>query len=127
MSAALNARADLSNQSGFSPPDLSLGSFASGFSTPARTGRIPSSSTATSSAPLSTPSPPNAALFTRKRLEDSAMKRFGSLDEGEEEGEDALDTPAPNRVKRTKAGAGKGGVNLTLRDQEKVRYKVHEC
>ena len=49
------------------------------------------------------------------------MKRFGSLDEGEEEGEDALDTPAPNRVKRTKAGAGKGGVNLTLRDQEKVR------
>lgn len=125
MSAALNTRADMSNQSAFTQPDLSLGSFASGFSTPARTGRIPSSSTATSSAPLSTPSPPNAALFTRKRIEDSALKRYGSLDE-EDEGEvDALDTPGPGRVKRTRsAGTAKGGVNLTLRDQEKVRYII---
>ncbi|CAL1703091.1 unnamed protein product [Somion occarium] len=152
MSAALNTRADTSNQSAFTQPDLSLGSFASGFSTPARPGRVPSSSTATSSAPLSTPSPPNAALFTRKRLEEptSALRRFGSLDEGDEGDVDALDTPgkekkwgdaletpAPGRAKRTRsAGTAKGGVNLTLRDQEKhidslkkenfnIKLKVH--
>ncbi|KAK7679624.1 hypothetical protein QCA50_017336 [Cerrena zonata] len=140
MSAALNTRADMSNQSVFTQPDLSLGSLASGFSTPARTGRIASTSTAASSAPLATPSPPNAALFTRKRIEGSALKRFGSLDDGDEgdEGDmDALDTPAASRMKRTRsAGAGKGGVNLTLRDQEKhidslkkenfnIKLKVH--
>lgn len=35
---------------------------------------------------------------------------------------DDAETPAPGTVKRTRASAGsKGGVNLTLRDQEKVR------
>ncbi|KAI0074706.1 hypothetical protein K474DRAFT_1601108 [Panus rudis PR-1116 ss-1] len=150
MSAALNTRADTSVQSVATHPDLSLGSFASGFSTPARAGRIASTSTATSSAPISTPSPPNAALFTRKRLEEptSALKRFGSLDEGDEDGDaldtpvkekkwgDASETPAASRMKRTRSAGAKGGVNLTLRDQEKhidslkkenfnIKLKVH--
>lgn len=136
MSAALNARGDTSIQS--AGPDLSLGSFVSGLSTPARNTRVPSASTATSSAPLSTPSPPMAAAAFRKRLEEGtpAAKRFSShgADEGDE-GIDVLDTPGkekrlddnldlttPGRHKRTKSTAtgAKGGMNLTLRDQEKV-------
>ncbi|KAH8100388.1 microtubule associated-domain-containing protein [Cristinia sonorae] len=152
MSAALNARGDTSIQSAGTHPDLSLGSFVSGFSTPAR--RAPSASTATSSAPLSTPSPPTAAAAFRKRLEEGTplAKRFSSqaLDDADD-GIDVLDTPgrekrldehlgsSPGRaMTRTKStGPGtKGSVNLTLRDQEKhidslkkenwnIKLKVH--
>ena len=144
MSAALNARGDTSIQSSGTHLDLSLGSFVSGISTPARNSRVPSASTATSSAPLSTPSPPTAAAAFRKRLEEGtpAAKRFSShgLDEGDE-GLDVLDTPGrekkldenldlttPGRPKRATKGSGpgtKGGVNLTLRDQEKVRGPLY--
>lgn len=133
MSAALN-RADTSLQSIGSHPDLSLGSFASGFSTPARNARVASGSTAASSAPLATPSPPTAAQFARRRFEDPTPRRRG-LDDADETDGDILDTPgqekkwgegldatpAPDRKARGKAAAGKGSVNLTLRDQEKVR------
>lgn len=138
MSAALNLRADTSAQSAGTQPDLSLNSLVSGFSTPARSHRIPSTSsgtTALSSAPLSTPSPPNGLTFARRRAEEATpvAKRFG-LSGHEEEGEDGdgdvLDTPGgekfndpsatPSRSKRTRSTGTKGGVNLTLRDQEKV-------
>ncbi|KAL4245899.1 hypothetical protein ABKN59_009564 [Abortiporus biennis] len=149
MSAALNIRADTSSQSVGTHPDLSLGSFASGFSTPARNFRAPSASTATSSAPLSTPSPPIPAQFTRKRLEEATplSKRFALEDA--DEGEDVLETPgrekkwgegvdvsAPGKPSRTRSAGAKGGINLTLRDQEKhidslkkenfnIKLKVH--
>jgi hypothetical protein len=136
MSAAMN-RADTSIQSiGSQIGDLSLASFASGFSTPARNTRAASGSTAASSAPLATPSPPTAAQFTRRRLEDPTPKRRG-LDEIDDTDGDVLDTPgrekkweegldatpAPDRTKRGRGAAGKGSVNLTLRDQEKVRVR----
>ncbi|CCM00141.1 uncharacterized protein FIBRA_02168 [Fibroporia radiculosa] len=158
MSAALNIRPDTSSQSAGTHPDFSLNSFVSGISLPSRNPRIPSSSsqtTATSTAPLSTPSPPNGLpSFSRRRGEEATpnAKRFG-LSGHEEEGEDAdgdvLDTPgrekrwddvsatpAPGRSKRTRSTASKGGVNLTLRDQEKhidslkkenfnIKLKVH--
>lgn len=120
--------------------DLSLPSFASGFSTPGRNLRHASGSTATSSAPLSTPSPPNAAQFTRRRLEEPTPVALGRRKSGlddldDNDSENVLDTPgkeksfrdsldisAPGRPSRTRsAGAKGGGINLTLRDQEKVR------
>lgn len=128
------SRGDASFQSVGTPPDLSLGSLVSGFSTPARNFRKPSSSTATSSALLSTPSPPNAAQFNRRRFEDATPKRRGTFEDIEDGDGDVLDTPgreksyaegydsgAGGRTKSSKTVGGKGGVNLTLRDQEKVR------
>ncbi|GJE88186.1 anucleate primary sterigmata protein B [Phanerochaete sordida] len=140
-------RADTSLQSIGSQGDLSLGSFASEFLTPAR--RAASGSTATSSVPVATPSPPNAAQFTRRRLDDPTPRRRGLDDSLEDNDGDVLDTPgrehkwgdgvdgtpAPDRTKRGK-GATKGSVNLTLRDQEKhidslkkenfnIKLKVH--
>ncbi|KAF8842654.1 hypothetical protein BDN67DRAFT_898922 [Paxillus ammoniavirescens] len=118
-------------------PDLSLGSLVS---TPGRNLRIPSVSsqtTALSSAPVSTPSPPeHGSLNLRKRLDEpgSALRRLGlSSHESENEngdGGDFLDTPAQKwgdgpetpiaGRKRSRATPGGGkGVTLTLRDQEK--------
>ena len=146
MSISLANKGDTSNQSALTHPDLSLGSFVSTFSTPARNTRIPSSSTATSSAALATPSPPNAALFTKKRLDEqgSYSTRFGLGDTSDDHeavaGGDVLDTPGagigggkkwssealdtPGRMKRTRSAGSKGGANLTLRDQEKVSCHV---
>lgn len=137
MSTAMS-RADTSIQSLGSQPDLSLGSFASGFSTPARNHRVASGSTAASSAPLATPSPPTAAQFARRRFEDPTPKRRGPDDTDDTDG-DVLDTPgqekkwgdvdgtpAPDRLKRSKGATGKGSVNLTLRDQEKVRVRLDD-
>ncbi len=136
MSAALNAQADTSAQSSGTVPDISLGSFASTFSTPARKLRIPSTSTGTTAV-----SPPNGS-FSKRRAEEATpiSKRFGHThtdDVEEEEVGDVLDTPdarkgserwgeatdasAPGRPKRTRSAGSKGGINLTLRDQEKVR------
>jgi hypothetical protein len=138
MSAALNARGDSSSHSAMTLPDLSLGSLVS---TPGRNFRIPSVSsqtTALSSAPVSTPSPPeHGSLNLRKRLDEpgSALRRLGlSSHESENEngdGGDFLDTPAQKwgdgpetpmaGRKRSRATPGGGkGVTLTLRDQEKV-------
>ena len=152
MSAALNThpRADSSTQSGLTLQDLSLGSFGS-ISTPAKL-RIPSASsgtTAASSAPLGTPSPPNTHITRRSRVDDAGTplsKRLASfsknVDEDYDEGGDVLDTPAreakdelttpaPNRLsakrKSSNVNGAKGSSNLTLRDQEKVRVllRVH--
>ena len=132
MSASMS-RGDASFQSVGTQPDLSLGSLVSGFSTPARNFRKPSSSTAASSALLSTPSPPNAAQFNRRRYDDQTPKRRGTgFEDGEDGDGDVLDTPGreKNHIEGYDSGAGgrtkskhlggKGGVNLTLRDQEKV-------
>ena len=145
MSAALN-RADSSLQSSGTLQDLSLGSLAS-FSSPARF-RVPSASsgtTAPSSVQVSTPSPPSAHHFTRRKVDDGSTpnskrlafsKSLGDDDAEDTEGGDVLDTPAregkadntntpmPNRIsskRKSGANGAKGGSNLTLRDQEKVR------
>ena len=134
MSTALNAQADTSAQSSGTVPDISLGSFASTFSTPARKLRIPSTSTGTTAV-----SPPNGVSKRRAEEATPISKRFGLTDDVEEEDGDVLDTPdarkgperwgggeatdvsAPGRPKRTRSVGSKGGINLTLRDQEKVR------
>ncbi|KAH9483481.1 Spindle pole body protein pcp1 [Psilocybe cubensis] len=138
MSAALTVHPDLSS----SQHELSLGSFASFSSIPGRTGlRVPSTSsrtTAQSSAPLSTPSPPNASAFRRKG-DDPATSLSSRLDMLNDDGDepmggdgDVLDTPSaekkrwtdapetPGAVSRSKRSKGEGkGAPLTLRDQEK--------
>ena len=144
MSSALNMRADSSMQSVGTHLDLSLGSLASGFSTPAKSLRIPSTSsgtTAPSTAPLTTPSPPT--YFRRPTSEVTPVARRLGLSGHDEDGEDpevdilntvvrdkkwdeGADTPLNGRSKRARtSAAGAKSVNLTLRDQEKVRALVH--
>ena len=151
MSAALSTQPDQENStlSNGTHPDISLGSLTSGFSTPARNIRVPSSSshtTAPSSVLVATPSPPaTSTTFTRRKTEDASAlaRRLGTLsnfdEETQDEGGDLLDTPGAEkkrwgdgletpvatRQKRTRAsvGATVGGTKgsaLTLRDQEKV-------
>ncbi|KAI0062162.1 hypothetical protein BV25DRAFT_1886017 [Artomyces pyxidatus] len=151
MSAALNQRADTS---ALSAPDLSLGSMISGFSTPAKSMRIPSTSsqtTAPSSAHLATPSPPHG--FPRRKGDEATpvARRLGlsnhDLDEEDEadvlntaqrdkKWDDELGTPLNGRGKRRPSAANAKGNNLTLRDQEKhidnlkkenfnIKLKVH--
>lgn len=131
--------ADSSFQS-LGTPDLSLGSLISGISTPAKSFRVSSASsqtTAPSSAPISTPSPPHS-LIRRKGDEATpvALRRHvASREEDDEQGTDPLNTsrkedswegdlgtPLNTRGKRSKSNpANAKGNNLTLRDQEKVR------
>ncbi|KAF9528211.1 hypothetical protein CPB83DRAFT_814130 [Crepidotus variabilis] len=138
---------DLSNGT---HPEMSLGSLPSFLTTPGRPGfRAASASsrtTAQSSAPVATPSPPSmsASAFSRRKPDDAATSLSSRLnllthndddDDGGVDG-DVLDTPAVDkkkwtdgpetpggaavRSKRTKGGASNGkGVTLTLRDQEK--------
>jgi hypothetical protein len=154
MSAALSTQPDRDNStlSNGTHPDISLSSLPSGFSTPARNHRALSSSsqtTAPSSAPIATPSPPAlSTTFSRRKTEDGAAlaRRLGTLshfdEETQEEGGaggdlldtpgvekkrwgDSLETPVATRPKRARAsvGATTGGTKgsaLTLRDQEKV-------
>ncbi|KAG8219163.1 hypothetical protein J3R82DRAFT_4931 [Butyriboletus roseoflavus] len=140
MSAALDARADSSSQSAMTLPDLSLGSLVSGISTPGRNHRVPSISsqtTAPSSAPLSTPSPPEQVpVSLRKRVDEpgSALRRLAvsGHEEGDDIGDggdfldtpghkwgDGPDTPVANRKRTRATPSGNKGVTLTLRDQEK--------
>ncbi|KAG6331744.1 hypothetical protein ID866_7347 [Astraeus odoratus] len=143
MSTAFHLRADSSSHSATTLPDISLGSLVSGISTPGRALRAPSvasQTTAPSSAPLSTPSPPVADHATpglRKRLgmvalsgrddDDGIDEGGGEVDGGGGGGgfldtpvgkHDGPDTPVARRRARGNAPAGKG-VTLTLRDQEK--------
>ncbi|KAH9923702.1 uncharacterized protein BXZ73DRAFT_50841 [Epithele typhae] len=143
MSTAPNHRADSSALS--SIPDISLGSFASTFSTPGRPLRIPSSSTATTAVSPST-------SFSKRRAEEATpiSKRFGRGGDDDDDDGDVLDTPdgkkegrwdaseiaGTGKHKRTRSSTAKGGINLTLRDQEKhidalkkenfnIKLKVH--
>jgi hypothetical protein len=112
--------------------DLSLGSLASGYITPARNIRKPSSSTIASSALVPTPSPPNAAQFARRRFEEQTPKRRAAFEDLDDVDDDVIDTPGKEKIwsdgyesnasrsKQPKGAAGKGGLNLTLRDQEKA-------
>ncbi|KAI0038285.1 hypothetical protein FA95DRAFT_1578296 [Auriscalpium vulgare] len=106
MSAALNQRADTSGQS---IPDLSLGSVLSGFSTPAKSLRIPSTSSQTTAL---------SSVPERTRWENE------------------VGTPLNGRGKRRSSAANVKSTNLTLRDQEKhidnlknenfnIKLKVH--
>lgn len=123
-----------SNTSSGTHPEVSLGSLASGFSTPARLLRIPSASsrtTAQSSVPIVTPSPPgsSSALTSRRKTGLPSKLGVSSTDGDDDDGGDLLDTPAADK-KRDIQTPRKGpvrptvttnkGVTLTLRDQEKV-------
>ncbi|KAH9003339.1 hypothetical protein EDB86DRAFT_2826505 [Lactarius hatsudake] len=150
----MSAQADTSFQS-LGTPDLSLGSLISGISTPAKSFRVSSASsqtTAPSSAPISTPSPPHT-LVRRKGDEATpvALRRhISSREDDDEQGSDPLNasrkedswegdlgTPLNTRGKRSKSNAPNAkGNNLTLRDQEKhidnlkkenfnIKLKVH--
>ncbi|KAF9447239.1 hypothetical protein P691DRAFT_131435 [Macrolepiota fuliginosa MF-IS2] len=148
MSAALASHPDLSSASNGTHPEISLGSLASGFSTPGRHLRIPSissRSTAQSSAPIATPSPPTVSSVLSRRKVDGGLgfsSRLGSLSRDDRDGDDGddgvggdlLDTPAVDKkrygedaetpMRGGKRGArasaaGTKGVTLTLRDQEK--------
>ncbi|KAJ3509684.1 hypothetical protein NLJ89_g5089 [Agrocybe chaxingu] len=144
MSAALTTHPDLSNGTHH---EFSLGSLASFSTTPGRPAlRVPSTSsrtTAQSSAPISTPSPPIITAFSRRKGDDAATSlssRLNMLNHHDEERYevegDVLDTPGAEKKKWTDApetpeastrsskkskGAVSGGkgVTLTLRDQEK--------
>jgi hypothetical protein len=140
MSAALNQRAADSSFQSLGTPDLSLGSLVSGISTPAKSLRVSSVSshtTAPSSAPISTPSPPHAIIrrkgdeatpiaqrrhiHAREEDEDPESDAFNSS-QRENNWEGDLGTPLNTRGKRSKSNAtNPKGNNLTLRDQEKVR------
>ncbi|KAL0569917.1 hypothetical protein V5O48_012048 [Marasmius crinis-equi] len=141
-------------------PELSLGSLPSNssFATPGRplhtnsAFRVPSTSsgtTAISSAPISTPSPPSVSSLRQNRrtsgLDDSLLSRRLDLEQEDDELEDdlaktpgveksmrwgstdptTLETPAtgtktrPKHRKRGSTATGTKGVTLTLRDQEK--------
>ena len=132
MSAALNQQADSSFQS-LGTPDLSLGSLISAIPTPSKSFRVSSASsntTAPSSAPISTPSPPHAhirrkgdeatpvALRRHIGREEDDDPEFNALNASQKENnwEGDLGTPLNTRGKRSKSNA----TNLTLRDQEKV-------
>ena len=139
VSAGMSAQADSSLQS-LGTPDLSLGSLVSGISTPAKSFRVSSTSsqtTAPSSAPISTPSPPHA-LVRRKGDEATPVTlrrhHISTREDDDEQGSDPLNasrkedswegdlgTPLNTRGKRSKSNpANTKGNNLTLRDQEKV-------
>lgn len=147
MSGALQSY-DTSILSNGTHPEISLGSLASGFSTPARPSlRVPSATsetTAPSTAPVSTPSPPSGTAFSRRKGGEAASfsRRLSGLNHEEPVDEevdvlgtpgaersrwgDGLETPAASRPKRTKSGTSGGkGVTLTLRDQEKVSYPLY--
>lgn len=126
--------AEPSNTSSGTHPEVSLGSLASGFSTPARHLRIPSTSsrtTAQSSVPIATPSPPgsSSALTSRRKTGLPSKLGVSSTDGDDDDGGDLLDTPAADKkrdVQTPRKGAVRPtattnkGVTLTLRDQEKV-------
>jgi hypothetical protein len=130
MSAALNSLPDSSVNHSGSIPELSL-SIGSSLSTPAKYNnlRVPSASSATtapSSVPLSTPSPPAVPLYTRRKGDNALSNHEEEGDllntPGERWGE-GIDTPMTARTKRTRSStSGTKGANLTLRDQEKVYY-----
>jgi hypothetical protein len=140
MSAALNLnqQADSSFQS-LGTPDLSLGSLISAVPTPSKSLRVSSLSsntTAPSSAPLSTPSPPHAPIrrkgdeatpvalrrhIGREEDDDDLESDVLNASQKENNWEGDLGTPLNTRGKRSKSNAtNPKGNNLTLRDQEKV-------
>ena len=117
-------------------PDISLGSNPSSFISPQKgwkTPRLPSTTsaaTASSSAPLSTPSPSGPGNFSRRLSEEPNATPLASLhankmaflDEADPDPDPTMDTPVLPRTKRGRSsiGGAKGATNLTLREQEKV-------
>jgi len=139
MSAALNLnQQDDSSFQSLGTPDLSLGSLISAVPTPSKSLRVSSVSsgtTAPSSAPISTPSPPHAHI--RRKGDEAtpvALRRHIGREEDDDLESDALNasqkennwegdlgTPLNTRGKRSKSNStNPKGNNLTLRDQEKV-------
>ncbi|KAG2005756.1 hypothetical protein CC2G_002136 [Coprinopsis cinerea AmutBmut pab1-1] len=149
MAAALSSHPDLSSSphsNSLSHPDFTLGSIASGFSTPHKSGRFPSTTsrtTATSSLPVQTPSPgPSASNYvsSRRNGNSSIADDDGDDDEigaNETTAGDLLGTPAASKGGRSAVRTrGRSGTltagsttsnttatsklsKLTLRDQEK--------
>jgi hypothetical protein len=120
-------------------PDISLGSLEESFKSPApiKTQRfakppVPSSASSTASTRVRTPSPNRKDIIRRtsdERTPKANKRANGYFEEGiEEEGQTDTDRrwqsdSIPQRSKRGRpsSGAAKGGVNMTLREQEKVR------
>ena len=113
--------------------DISLGSLGSAsFHSPPRPEQrltsVTSLSTAASSATLPTPSPsqPLSGLYSQTKMDvtttPTVLRHFG--DEPDRDLFDARDEPATPVAARSKGGqtctgAAKGGINLTLREQER--------
>lgn len=143
MSAALGANGyddDTAHDSSNTMPDISLGSLDESFKSPPPSKLLPrfsranpqASTSSTTSTRVKTPSPTRKDL-ARRPSEDKTPKParqngyFEDNDEDDTQTENERrwqsDTNGPSRHKRTRSGAGpaKGGVNMTLREQEKVR------
>ena len=120
-------------------PDISLGSLEESFKSPApikvqRFAKPPvqSSASSTASTRVRTPSPNRQDVVRRTSDEKTpkASERVNGYFEEtiEEEGQTDTDRrwqsdsiPQRNKRGRPSSGAAKGGVNMTLREQEKVR------
>jgi len=124
-------------------PDISLGSLEESFKSPApikaqliAKSLVQSTAFSAVSTRVRTPSPNRKGVARRTSDEKTpkADKRAnGYFEEGIEEG-DQTDTdrrwqtdniPQRNKRGRPSSGAAKGGVNMTLREQEKVRRACH--
>jgi hypothetical protein len=126
-------------------PDISLGSLEESFKSPAPVMAqrfvkppvsLPTSSTA--STRIRTPSPNRKDVARRisdEKTPKANKQANGYFEEGiEEEGQTDTDRrwksdsiPQRNKRGRPSSGAAKGGVNMTLREQEKVRGASAIC
>lgn len=120
-------------------PDISLGSLEESFKSPApikaqRFAKppVPSSISSTASTRVRTPSPNRKDVVRRasdEKTPKAGRQANGYFEEAiEEEGQTDTDRrwqsdsiPQRNKRGRPSSGAAKGGVNMTLREQEKVR------
>jgi len=120
-------------------PDISLGSLEESFKSPApiKTQRfakppVQSSASSTGSTRVRTPSPSRADVVRRagdEKTPKPSKRANGYFEEGiEEEGQTDTDRrwqsdniPQRNKRGRPSSGAAQGGINMTLREQEKVR------
>jgi hypothetical protein len=138
-----NGLGDDSHESSNTMPDISLGSLEESFKSPLRSSlnkpfSLAGSSTMTNSSsavPPKMPSTPKRPLARRGTEEDVKTPKAGdgkngvfddNLDDDEGDRKWESDNLAVSRLARTRGGAGaaKAGVNMTLREQEKVSTLV---
>ncbi len=136
-----NGLGDDSHESSNTMPDISLGSLEESFKSPPRSSlnkpfSLAGSSTMTNSSsavPPKMPTTPKRTLARRGTDDDAKTPKAGeakdtyfedNMDDDEGERKWESDNLAVSRLARTKSGAGaKAGVNMTLREQEKVSTK----
>lgn len=141
---SLGGLGEESHDSGNTMPDISLGSLEDSFKSPPRSlNKLPTPLSLTGSTMMSSssaatgklPSTPKKGMLMRRGTEDEAKTprpadKSGFLDDSLEEDDPTeatrkweSDNPAAARLGRSRSGTGaaKAGVNMTLREQEKVR------